>query len=962
MAGRSREYDIAFRLQGLMDSSFRRSMGDAEGQIEELERALRQMNKRGDFEELRKDAGRAGDAINEAEGNVKGFGDTLRRVAEYTGAFAIVQGVAGSFQNIVGTVGEFENSMAQLQASAGLSAQEMREIESSVDSLYRTPIGENFDDLTRAMGTVKQVTKQTGDVLQTTTKDAIVFRDVFGEEVTQSIKAVDTMMRHFGITSNQSYNLLAQGAQNGLNKSDELLDTANEYAPQFAALGFTANQMFDIFATGLEAGAWNLDKVGDAVKEFNIRLKDGSKSTHEAMAQLFAPDKIDEFAVALVKGSSQSAEYLKLLQHVSKDTADQLVAHLKKGGSNGAEAMIALQSILGDSEKIFQGLTDGSMTGAQAMQQVISQLQRIEDPLQRNQLGVALMGTQFEDLEQTVISAMGNSRSQFDMTKETMIEIASVKYDTLGKQFQTIGRTLMTDLVLPISEDVMPALQGMANWATDNPDLIKALALGVPAALIGKNAASLIKGFVGVERSAAGAGAVVSRFGAALPLLTNPIGAAVAGVGVLTLGVMAYRRHQERARQALVHMSNDLIEASSAYEEVTANVSETKKLVDEYEDLSQIVETNTDQSRNLTAEKERLAEITKRLQEIYPETITQYDVENGKIKEKIGLLGQEAAANAELARLRLEKEVAEKSQDLPDLEKEIQRLEKQKSAVDAQKNAYDAAIPAFKQFEAEFLRIMQMDESEERGAKILALRDKVNEFGDSVGYHFNHLGDLLGTADELSKKRIDVIEEQIQATEELGASKISYEELYKAQKSLIELNLGGKLEEQAAKFNAMSTEEKRRFNEALASLTELNKQMDLLPTEKQVRVKMLFDEVNEIKPLWMNPITRFEQFADGGIATKPSIFAEAGPEIAIPLDNRPRSHSLLDLANNLMGHDYGQSEGGDDISVTYAPQIIVQGGGPSDVTAFEQALKRSQDDFERRFKAMLQQQKRVKMA
>ena len=66
------------------------------------------------------------------------------------------------------------------------------------------------------------------------------------------------MMKNFGISSTQAYNLMAQGAQKGLNKSDELIDSANEYAPYFATLGFNANEMFDVFSTGLKNGAFNL--------------------------------------------------------------------------------------------------------------------------------------------------------------------------------------------------------------------------------------------------------------------------------------------------------------------------------------------------------------------------------------------------------------------------------------------------------------------------------------------------------------------------------------------------------------------------------------------------------------------------------------------------------------------------------------------------------------------------------
>ena len=41
-------------------------------------------------------------------------------------------------------------------------------------------------------------------------------------------------------------------------------------------------------------------------------------------------------------------------------------------------------------------------------------------------------------------------------------------------------------------------------------------------------------------------------------------------------------------------------------------------------------------------------------------------------------------------------------------------------------------------------------------------------------------------------------------------------------------------------------------------------------------------------------------FAKGGIATKPSIFGEDGPEIAIPLRRTKRSQELLSKANRII--------------------------------------------------------------
>mgnify|MGYP003501863736 CR=1 FL=1 len=120
-----------------------------------------------------------------------------------------------------------------------------------------------------------QITKQTGDDLQNTTKNALLLRDAFGFEIKESVKSADTMMQTFGITSEQSMGLLAQGAQSGLNRSGKLVETANQYSKPFQQLGFTANDMFNTLAAGSKDGALSLDAVGAAIGQFSTLSTSG---------------------------------------------------------------------------------------------------------------------------------------------------------------------------------------------------------------------------------------------------------------------------------------------------------------------------------------------------------------------------------------------------------------------------------------------------------------------------------------------------------------------------------------------------------------------------------------------------------------------------------------------------------------------------------------------------------------
>ena len=77
-------------------------------------------------------------------------------------------------------------------------------------------------------------------------------------------------------------------------------------------------------------------------------------------------------------------------------------------------------------------------------------------------------------------------------------------------------------------------------------------------------------------------------------------------------------------------------------------------------------------------------------------------------------------------------------------------------------------------------------------------------------------------------------------------------------------------------------------------------------SEKKINITLNKRENSELGLKNRNQGSQMEQYANGGIATKPSIFGEAGAEIAIPLNNSSRSKNLLTQANNIIG-SHGES-------------------------------------------------------
>lgn len=307
---------------------------------------------------------------------------------------------------------DFRKSMNLLQAQTGKSKDEMAAFEESAKRLYKSGVGEDFNDIARAMSEITRTTGVSGEELENTTKNALKLRDVFEFDVNESARAANSLMKQFGISSDEAFALIAQGAQQGANKNGDLLDTLNEYSVQFKSLGFSAEQFTGALIDGAKNGAFSIDKVGDAVKEFNIRAKDGSKTSMSAFEEL---------------------------------------------GMNA--------------EEMTRTFAEGGPKAQTAFQQVAKALGGITDPVKRNAIGVKLFGTQFEDLESGAITALGNIQSKTDQTAKTIENMTG--NETFGSAFKKIGRQLTTDFFIPLGEKLLPKLLEFSDWIKKNQPAIQ---------------------------------------------------------------------------------------------------------------------------------------------------------------------------------------------------------------------------------------------------------------------------------------------------------------------------------------------------------------------------------------------------------------------------------------------------------------------------------------------------------
>lgn len=290
-----------------------------------------------------------------------------------------------------------DKAMNQFSASTGVAKDDLKGYEDVLKNIYGNNYGDSFEDIAQAMGNVKQqMGDLTGEELQRVTENAFALRDTFDFDVNESVRSAKMMMDQFGIASDEAFNLIAQGAQKGLNKNGDLLDTVNEYSVHFKQLGFDAKDMFNMLENGAENGTFSMDALAEAVKEFGIKMKDGSAS--------------------------------EVLQTMGLD-ADNLAMKFANGGDDAKEAFA----------------------------QVAQSLSEMDDPLAQSQAGVTLFGTKFEDLGTKGILALTNLNGEFDSTIDTMGQINEVKYDDFGSMLEGLKRQVEL-LLLPLGDALVPIL------------------------------------------------------------------------------------------------------------------------------------------------------------------------------------------------------------------------------------------------------------------------------------------------------------------------------------------------------------------------------------------------------------------------------------------------------------------------------------------------------------------------
>lgn len=378
-----------------------------------------------------------GKASVDAESKLAKVGTTAAGVVAGLATSALTQQALSVVTDFAGETLAWSDALEVLEGKTGLTGDAFEDLKESAFDLYSDNFGADVQDITNKLASAQQITQSMGDDLEAVTKGGALFEQMFGAGFEESVRASDQLMTQFGVSGAGAVDLIAYAYQQAGDPQQDLLDTINEYSSTFAESGYDAQQMFDALVQGSESGIFAFDKSADAVREFGIRTQDASQSTQDAYAALF----------------KQTEDWVVMQDDGSKVVIDSY-----------AELQTALKT----------GQIDLALTG----DRVAESLMAIEDPLQRQAIAAALIGTQYEDLGDDIISVLdikdeaGEATGAFD-------EMASHMRGGLGGAVERLKRSFTVGLfkaiepvVVQFIDFLIPAIEDFSGVLTN--DLIPA--------------------------------------------------------------------------------------------------------------------------------------------------------------------------------------------------------------------------------------------------------------------------------------------------------------------------------------------------------------------------------------------------------------------------------------------------------------------------------------------------------
>lgn len=362
----------------------------------------------------------------------KGASEVEGKLAKTWKGIGVGAGIAGAAIGAALMAGidqviETSKTTALLGAQLGGGQEFAAEMGKNAGAVYAKGVAESMDEAAGAIRDAWQnnlVSDDASDAAIQQVSDKLITLGKTTESSTKEVSAAVSQMLRNGLadSADEAFDIIQKGVEQGVNKSDDLLDTFNEYGTQFRKLGLNADDALGLMSQGLRAGARDADTVADSIKEFTLRATDGTAK------------------------------------------------------AAGGYKLLGL-----DANKYQKALLAGGPGAKKAFGEILTSINSIKDPAKRNAASLAFFGTKAEDMgaainaldPTTAAKGLGKVAGAADAAGKTLEESAGAKLDSFKRKAQGA-------LVEQLAKAV-PYLESMAKWMQQNADVVTVVAYALGA-------------------------------------------------------------------------------------------------------------------------------------------------------------------------------------------------------------------------------------------------------------------------------------------------------------------------------------------------------------------------------------------------------------------------------------------------------------------------------------------------
>ncbi|MGG3116480.1 hypothetical protein [Bacillus paranthracis] len=450
----------------------------AEADIEKLQRALRSVDDGNSIQNVRNELR---ELSREAERATKEFKELDIGLENMLGGAMAAGGISGVIEQALDT--------SKLKTKIDVTFEVPEASKKSVEQAVRGIEAYGVDVEEALEGTRRQwaLNKTVGDEANAAIVKgaAAISTSYAGIDFTELIQETNEIGSELGITNDSALALTNALLKMGF--PPEQLDIIAEYGQQLTRAGYTAEEVQAIMAAGVDTGTWNIDNLLDGLKEGRI--------------------KAAEFGKEVDKSMKESLEGTKI-------SADQL-------------------------QKWGQSVAKGGKEGSAAMTDIAKALNEIEDETKRNEIGVKLFGTMFEDQGQNIIDTLLNAQGKvidLNVSQEELNEMIKKMDASPAIKFQKAMGDLKMALE-PLLGVIASIIGAFASWVSAHPALSAALTTIVVAIgiLIGACMA-LAPVFITLSSIAGIVGVSVGAIAGPVALVVAGFIAAIAAIVGLVIG------------------------------------------------------------------------------------------------------------------------------------------------------------------------------------------------------------------------------------------------------------------------------------------------------------------------------------------------------------------------------------------------------------------------------------------